>query len=98
MYPPRPSIFLPTLIYLYQLVIKCSTTLFIFKQVFNKDITCNIIFSLDTYLLVVYDYVFSNYLEVYELMIGNQKVPLIPYVSLKHQTDTYFRLISLTHV
>ena len=30
---------------------KCYTAPFIFKQVYNIDITCNIIFSLDAYLL-----------------------------------------------
>ena len=58
MYPTSViHFFLPiNLVFLYQLVIKCSTVLFILKQVFNIDTTCYIILSLDTYLPVDFDY------------------------------------------
>ena len=61
---------------------------FIFKKVYIIEITCNNILSLDTNLHLVYDYVFSNYLEFYELMIGNPKKYILP--SISNKSDTCF--------
>ena len=77
---------------MYQLIIKCSTAPFIFKQVFNINFTSNIIFSPDTYLPVVYDYVVVVFFKLFGILRINDFLSCLSLfrIAFKHHNhDTY---------